>query len=534
MTSNSMIEKLARERLGFQRLRPGQMPAVEALAGDRDVLAVLPTGGGKSAIYELAGLLRTGPTVVVSPLIALQDDQLAHLRAAGLQAIVLNSQQSAGARAEALLAACDSATFVFLSPEQLTNSRTREALQRARPGLFTVDEAHLISQWGRDFRPDYMLLGAQAEAVGAPVRLALTATAAPPVQHEVIRRLRLRDPVRVIGDFDRPHIYFSVRRVRTLGDKAQAITDAARELAGPGIVYAATHASAQAAHDALASAGEQVTLYHAGLSGPVRHEAMTAFLDGSVRIIAATVAFGMGIDKPDVRWVLHADPPPSLDQYYQEFGRAGRDAQPAQARLLYRYEDFDRAGHLMARGVSGAAVAQTAAALAAGQDAGPGGGRGRQHTAALVRLADLGAVAWQADGEVRWTGALTVAAVRDASAAETEREDEVERTRLAMMRHYAEHTGCRRSFLLTYFGQDYPGPCGNCDNDQAHPQATPADVPFAVGARVVSERWGEGTVQRYDADQITVLFDDHGYRELFLPIVLERALLRPAPGPAGT
>jgi ATP-dependent DNA helicase RecQ len=143
-------------------------------------------------------------------------------------------------------------------------------------------------------------------------------------------------------------------------------------------------------------------------------------------------------------------------------------------------------------------------------------------------------VAWQADGEVRWTGALTVAAVRDASAAETEREDEVERTRLAMMRHYAEHTGCRRSFLLTYFGQDYTGPCGNCDNDQAHPQVTPADVPFAVGARVVSERWGEGTVQRYDADQITVLFDDHGYRELFLPIVLERALLRPAPGPAGT
>jgi ATP-dependent DNA helicase RecQ len=530
MTRNIRIDELARERLGFQQLRPGQRPAVEALAGDRDVLAVLPTGGGKSAIYELAGLLRAGPTVVVSPLIALQDDQLAHLRAAGLQAIVLNSQQSAGARAEALLAACDSATFVFLSPEQLANSRTREALQRARPGLFTVDEAHLISQWGRDFRPDYMLLGAQAEALGAPVRLALTATAAPPVQHEVIRRLRLRDPVRVIGDFDRPHIYFSVRHVRTLADKAQAIVEAARELDGPGIVYAATHASAQAAHDALASAGERVTLYHAGLPGPERREAMTAFLDGPVRIIAATVAFGMGIDKPDVRWVLHADPPPSLDQYYQEFGRAGRDARPAQARLLYRYEDFDRAGHLMARGVSLAAVVQAAAALAAGQDVRPDG---RQQTAALVRLADLGAVAWQADGEVRWTGALTVAAVRDASEAETEREDEVERTRLAMMRHYAEHTGCRRSFLLTYFGQDYPGPCGNCDNDRAHPQAAPADVPFAVGARVVSERWGEGTVQRYDADQITVLFDEHGYRELFLPVVLERALLRPAPGQAG-
>jgi ATP-dependent DNA helicase RecQ len=177
-----VIEELARERLGFERLRPGQLRAVEALADGRDVLAVLPTGGGKSAIYELAGLLRAGPTVVVSPLIALQADQLAHLRAAGLPAIVLNSQQSAGARAAALLAACDPGTFVFLSPEQLANGQARETLQRAQPGLFAVDEAHLISQWGHDFRPDYMLLGAQAEAMGAPVRLALTATAAPPVR----------------------------------------------------------------------------------------------------------------------------------------------------------------------------------------------------------------------------------------------------------------------------------------------------------------------------------------------------------------
>ena len=179
------------------------------------MLAVLPTGGGKSAIYELGGLLRAGPTVIVSPLIALQADQLAHLRAAGLPAIVLNSQQSAGARAAALLASCDSGTFVFLSPEQLANSQTRETLRRAQPGLFAVDEAHLISQWGHDFRPDYMLLGAQAEALGAPVRLALTATAAPPVRQEIIRRLGLRDPVVVMGDFDRPHIHLSAHHART-------------------------------------------------------------------------------------------------------------------------------------------------------------------------------------------------------------------------------------------------------------------------------------------------------------------------------
>jgi ATP-dependent DNA helicase RecQ len=212
-------------------------------------------------------------------------------------------------------------------------------------------------------------------------------------------------------------------------------------------------------------------------------------------------------------------------------------------RLLYRYDDFERARHLLARSVSRAAVAGAAAALAASQRVDPGD---RQQTSALTRLADLGAVAWQADGDVRWSGAMTVAAALDASEAVTEREDEVERSRLTMMRRYAEHTGCRRSFLLTYFGQDYPGPCGNCDNDLAAaglptgPGGAPgpagaagaagADVPFAVGSRVVSERWGAGTVQRYDDDQVTVLFDEHGYRELFVPLVVERGLLQPESG----
>jgi ATP-dependent DNA helicase RecQ len=520
--SEKTIRDLARGRLGFEELRPGQLRAVEAAAGGRDVLAVLPTGGGKSAIYELAGLLRAGPTVVVSPLIALQEDQIAHLRAAGLSAIVLNSQQSPAAHAAALEAAGDPDTFVFLSPEQLSNAQTREALRRVRPGLFVVDEAHLISQWGHDFRTDYMRLGAQAAALVVPVRIALTATAAQPVRVEICRRLGLREPEVIVGDFDRPHIQLSAQRVGSIDEKHRELERAASELEGPGIVYAATHAGAQAARDVLAAAGHRVTLYHAGLSASARHEAMTAFLEGSARIVAATVAFGMGIDKPDVRWVLHADPPASLDAYYQELGRAGRDEEAAHARLLFRPEDFGAAVHLTSQGVRGDLVARVAELLATGRDV----GNTRQLTAALVRLVDLGAASWDAAGEVRWNGALSVSAATAASEAETQREDEVQRSRLEMMRRYAEHAGCRRSFLLSYFGQDYPGPCDNCDNDGIGQTAQSVGEPFAVGERVRSDRWGDGTVQRYDGDQLTVLFDEHGYRDLLVPLVVQRQLLR--------
>src|SRR3954470_21041480 len=416
--ANTAIGELARERLGFELLRPGQEQAATAAAAGRDVLAVLPTGGGKSAIYELAALLRGGPTVVVSPLIALQDDQLAHLEAAGLAGTVPSSGQSAGARAAALVAACGPDEFIFVSPEQLTNDETRETLRRARPGLFVVDEAHLVSQWGQEFRPDYLRLGAQADELGAGARIALTATAAPPVRREICRRLGLRDPELVIGDFDRPHIDLAVQHARSPEDKQRLIAQVAAELEGSGIVYAATHAGAEAARDTLTAAGEQVSLYHAGLGAAARRRAIAEFLDGRARIVAATVAFGMGVDKSDVRWVLHADAPVSLDAYYQELGRAGRDGGRAEARLLYRPADIGAARHLTARGVSEAHVAELARELAG---AGVADAGSRSRTLALARLVDVGAAAWTRDGRVRWTAAMDVAEAHAASRQEGER-----------------------------------------------------------------------------------------------------------------
>jgi ATP-dependent DNA helicase RecQ len=528
------IRRLARDRLGFEELRPGQLEAISAAAAGRSVVAVLPTGAGKSAIYELAGLLRTGPTVVVSPLIALEDDQLAHLHEAGLSATVVNSKLSRRARAEALSTVGDANEFVFVAPEQLTNPETRAALMRVQPGLFVVDEAHLVSQWGQDFRPDYLRLSAQADALGVDVRMALTATAAPPVRDEIIKRLGLQEPKVVIGDFNRPEISLSVHRVFSRDGKRRAIEQAASDLEGSGIVYAATRAGAQEAKDLLAGAGHSVTLYHAGLPIAVRRQAMQSFLDGSTRIMAATVAFGMGIDKADVRWVVHTDPPGSIDAYYQEIGRAGRDGKPAQAQLLYHDADLAVVRHLAVRdGVSESTVADVAHRLADGLagngiDHLAGAARStRSETLALARLVDIGAANWVADGEVRWNELMSVPSSLEASAEKSRREYEVQSSRLEMMRRYAEHTGCRRSFLLTYFGQNYPGPCRNCDNDLKRPATPHWEEPFPIGARVATEHWGEGTIQRYDRDQVTILFDDHGYRDLLVSTLLKKNLIPP-------
>jgi len=335
-TSSSVnIPRLAADVFGYQTLRPGQEDAVAALAAGRDCLAVLPTGAGKSAVYQLGAIARGGPAVVVSPLISLQRDQSEHLTRHGLTAAVVNGSTSEGQRVAAYdLLRAGKTAFVFLAPEQLAREDVRAILAEAPPRLLAVDEAHCVSAWGHDFRPDYLRIIDVIEVLTArPVVAALTATAAPPVREEIVRRLGLRDPAQVIRGFDRPEIHLAVRMFHEAGDKEAAVREAAGESEGTGIIYAATRAETEQYADQLG-----LRPYHAGLSRSRREETQEIFAAGAS--IVATSAFGMGIDRPDVRFVLHASVPGSLDEYYQEVGRAGRDGQAATAILFYRSEDL--------------------------------------------------------------------------------------------------------------------------------------------------------------------------------------------------
>src|SRR5215218_2769413 len=457
------ILALARSAFGFRRLRPGQREAVRALLEGRDVLAVLPTGSGKSAIYQLAALRIPGPTVVVSPLVALQRDQveaIARRRLAG-GAGEANATVPAGERRQAIedFSAGD-LEFLFLAPEQLARAETLERVVAARPSLLVVDEAHCISAWGHDFRPEYGRLGELREAMGRPRAVALTATAAPPVRREIIERLGLRDPVVVVRGFDRPNIHLAVEWFSDADAKDDALIERVAGGDGSsGIVYAATRARTEELAGRLAGAGVDAVAYHAGLRAADRRAAQEAFMTGGKTVIVATTAFGMGIDKPDVRFVLHADAPDSLDAYHQELGRAGRDGEPAAAVLFYRPEDLGLRRFFAGGAQVGAdQLALVARAVADHHD--PADDKRLREATGLsrARLEAARNLLDRAGGSVEAAAAL---------AADDRR---VEQSRIEMLRGYAEDDACRRELLLTYFGEPFEPPCGACDNCAAGPR----------------------------------------------------------------
>jgi ATP-dependent DNA helicase RecQ len=535
--SRDVIADAAAEAADVQHLRPGQREAVEA-ALTSDTVAVLASGTGKTAIYETVAHLLDGPTLVISPTIALQRDQVQGLREHGHRVRSLNSTATQKAQAKALQDfAARRLDMLLLAPEQLGNPEVVEALDRAHPTLLVVDEAHCVSEWGHSFRPDYLLIGSAVARLHHPRVLALTATAAPRVRHDIVEHLDMRNPEIVVGNADRPEIWLGARLFAGNRERDEAVVEAVVAVDGAVIVYAPTHRRCAELADALTAAGRAASVYHAGLPAKQRRQTADDFLCARADTIVATSAFGMGIDRPDVRAVLHAGPPTSVDEYFQEAGRAGRDGEPARAELFFRLEDFALGRYLEAGGGvkeddlrRAVQVLRNADGPLSRTELAEQAVLNRRAAALVVGVLDAGDALKQRRGgiELRAEAERDAEGVVEDALAERERRREFDRTRLDMIRAYAETTDCRRRVVLELLGEDYPERCLNCDNCDAGTSEDTADRPYPIGSTVAHADWGSGTVSHYEGDRVVVLFADAGYRTLALTLVREKGLLTAA------
>ncbi len=506
------LSAIARQRLRIEKLRPAQLEALRSVF-ERDTLAVLPTGSGKSAIYQVAALAGLRPAIVVSPLIALEHDQVRHLKEDGVadSAELHSSLPESEQRAAISAFTSGRITFLFITPEQLANPELARTLQRGEPRLFVVDEAHCVSEWGHQYRPDYLRLAQAAEELGRPRILALTATAAPPVRADIIAKLELQRAAVIARGFDRPNIFLAVHELSQDREKRSKFLDRIGDLDGPGIVYTETRQAAEELASDLRERGVIARHYHAGLGRRERDGVHEDFLNNRFRVVVATIAFGMGVDKPDIRFVLHYDLPASVDAYYQEIGRAGRDGAPAKAELFYRVGDS--ALPRFQSGVSTFNVEELSRVAEAMERA-----RGEVPTVpgiAPARVKKLADRLQEGGGSV------------EAAIALQERYREMQRTRAEMMQGYAELRDCRRQYLVEYFGEPRDDLCGNCDNCVAgRSRVRKGDAGPAVGVQVLHSEWGEGTVIMREAGDAVVLFKDGGYHRLDVGLALERGVLK--------
>ena len=533
------LRKVARQHFGWPSLRPGQLKPMRAVLRRHDALVILPTGGGKSAIYQIPAVLLPGPTVVISPLLALQQDQIAALNERDdpkVRAVRVSSAETPNQQREAIRELREGrAEFLFITPEQLSNPERLAEVRALRPGLVAVDEAHCLSAWGHDFRPDYLALGHLIKGIGRPPVLALTATASPSVREDIIARLHLTKPEIHISGLDRRNLFLEVAYCPDEAYRWRRLVALLDEADGPGIIYVATRRAAEELAAKLTDAGYAAEHYHGGMAGGAREQRHEDFTDDKVDIMVATSAFGMGIDKANIRWVAHVALPDSPDSYFQEIGRAGRDGEPARALLLWRAEDEAIQRFFTGGSPDVVEIRDLAAALRTGPQTKTAlkeaTGLGPRKLGQLLGLLEQVGAAVTGEGNK-----LTVpvfaplpAAAADLALAEHERQVMVQRSRTDMMRAFAESRACRTQTLLAYFGEDLPKPCGHCDNcaegSAEEIETASGDEPFPVHSKVSHGEWGTGMVMGYEEDRMTVLFDTVGYKTLAVGVVTERKLL---------
>jgi ATP-dependent DNA helicase RecQ len=493
---------------GHRALRPGQAEVISDILTGRPVVAVMPTGAGKSLCYQLPAVVlaeRGHVTLVVSPLIALMKDQVDALTAVGVPAVALTSAAGADEQRDILDGIrAGIYTLIYVAPERFRSPRFVDALRATagRLGLIAIDEAHCISEWGHDFRPDYRRLGDAVRLLGPPRIAAFTATATPEVRRDIAVQLALESPALHVRGFDRPNLHYAVERVGGGDDKSSAVVERIRTRdGGVALVYAATRKNAEKYASALKLAGMRARVYHAGLDGEVRERAQDVFMAGKLDAIVATNAFGMGVDKSDIRLVVHADIPRSPEAYYQEAGRGGRDGKPTRCVLLFNHSDIKLQEFLIDMSYPSAEVLRGVWKLLRDrpqlgrltQDDDELEDRLRSQLGGETNGATMGAALriLERHGMLRRDDENLMAARPEPGVfppldvESLQRRAEVERSKLRTMVEYAYYPRCRRQFVLEYFGDqdwnDRDRRCGACDTCEAIAHGRPSTMQLSPG-----------------------------------------------------